>query len=94
MRRSRKHILGDRWPPAFERREMLEEAAEVIRLLWGGGVQSHRGSTTRSTTRIYDLPEEQPQIIVSGFGPRAIELAAKIGDGLRPSSAQLSGSPG
>ena len=27
------HVLGDRWPEADERREMLEEAVEVIRLL-------------------------------------------------------------
>ena len=33
------HILGDRWPRATERLDMLEEAIEVIRLLWQGGVQ-------------------------------------------------------
>ncbi len=37
------HILGDRWPGADERLEMLEEAVEVIRTLWQGGVKSHRG---------------------------------------------------
>src|SRR5881227_813953 len=37
------HILGDRWPSADERLEMLEEAVEVMRTLWQGGVQSHRG---------------------------------------------------
>jgi G6PDH family F420-dependent oxidoreductase len=30
------HILGDRWPGADERLEMLEEAVEVIRALWQG----------------------------------------------------------
>src|ERR687883_667463 len=34
------HVLGDRWPPVDVRREMLEEAVEVIRLLWQGGSQS------------------------------------------------------
>ncbi len=33
-------ILGDRWPGANERLEMLEEAVEVIRTLWQGGVQA------------------------------------------------------
>jgi G6PDH family F420-dependent oxidoreductase len=76
------HILGDRWPPAAERLEMLEEAVEVIRLLWEGGVQSHRGAHYRvDHARIYDLPEHAPPIIVSGFGPQAISLAARIGDG-------------
>jgi G6PDH family F420-dependent oxidoreductase len=75
-------ILGDPWPEAAERREMLEEAVEVIRTLWSGGAQSHRGRHYRvQHARIYDLPEHPPQIIISGFGPRAVELAARIGDG-------------
>jgi G6PDH family F420-dependent oxidoreductase len=76
------HILGDRWPEASERREMLEEAVEVIRELWDGGVTSHRGRHYRvEHARIYDLPRELPKIIVSGFGPAAVDLAARIGDG-------------
>jgi G6PDH family F420-dependent oxidoreductase len=76
------HILGDRWPEADVRLEMLEEAVEVIRLLWQGGVQSHHGRHyTVEHARIYDLPERAPEIIVSGFGPKAVELAARIGDG-------------
>ena len=64
------------------RLEMLEEAVEVIRTLWQGGEQSHRGRHyTVENARIYDLPEQPPPILVSGFGPKAIELAARIGDG-------------
>jgi G6PDH family F420-dependent oxidoreductase len=76
------HILGDRWPPANERLEMLEEAVEVIRALWEGGVKSHRGTHYRlDHAQIYDLPAEPPPIMVSGFGERSIALAARIGDG-------------
>jgi G6PDH family F420-dependent oxidoreductase len=76
------HILGDRWPPADERLEMLEEAVEVIRTLWQGGVQSHRGRHYLvEHARVYDLPERTPSILVSGFGPKSIRLAARIGDG-------------
>jgi G6PDH family F420-dependent oxidoreductase len=76
------HILGDRWPEADERLEMLEEAVEVIRILWQGGSQSHRGRHYRvENARIYDLPERLPPILISGFGPKATELAARIGDG-------------
>ncbi|MGH2915203.1 MAG: TIGR03557 family F420-dependent LLM class oxidoreductase, partial [Solirubrobacteraceae bacterium] len=76
------HILGDRWPGAAERLEMLAEAVEVIRLLWRGGVQSHTGRHYRvEHCRVYDLPPTPPKIIVSGFGPRAVALAAEIGDG-------------
>jgi G6PDH family F420-dependent oxidoreductase len=76
------HILGDRWPEADVRLEMLEEAVEVIRLLWEGGEQSHHGRHyTVENARVYDLPAEPPPILVSGFGPKAIRLAARIGDG-------------
>jgi G6PDH family F420-dependent oxidoreductase len=76
------HILGDRWPEADERLEMLEEAVEVIRSLWQGGVRSHRGRHYRvENARIYDLPAQPPPILVSAFGPKATELAARIGDG-------------
>jgi G6PDH family F420-dependent oxidoreductase len=77
------HILGDRWPVADERLEMLEEAVQVIRTLWQGGSQSHRGRHYRvENARIYDLPEQTPPILISAFGPKATELAARIGDGL------------
>ena len=76
------HILGDRWPEADERLEMLEEAVELIRALWQGGMQSHRGRHYHvENARIYDLPATTPDILVSGFGPKSTELAAKIGDG-------------
>jgi G6PDH family F420-dependent oxidoreductase len=76
------HILGDRWPQADERLEMLEEAVEVIRTLWQGGSQSHRGRHYRvENARIYDLPEQLPPILISGFGEKSTQLAARIGDG-------------
>ncbi|MBO0768906.1 MAG: TIGR03557 family F420-dependent LLM class oxidoreductase [Solirubrobacterales bacterium] len=75
-------VLGDSWPDAPERREMLDEAVTVIRKLWRGGIQSHQGKHyTVKHAQIYDLPARQPKIIVSGFGPRSVELAARIGDG-------------
>ena len=76
------HVFGDRWPEADERLEMLEEAVEVIRLLWQGGVHDHRGRHYRlEHCRVYDLPDRPPPIVVSGFGQKATELAARIGDG-------------
>jgi G6PDH family F420-dependent oxidoreductase len=76
------HILGDAWPNIETRLEMLEEAVEVIRTLWQGGMRDHRGSHYEvQNARIYDLPETLPKILVSGFGPKATRLAARIGDG-------------
>jgi coenzyme F420-dependent glucose-6-phosphate dehydrogenase len=77
------HILGDRWPETDIRQEMLVEAIEVIRLLWKGGLQSHHGKHyTVENARLYTLPEEPSPIIVAAAGPRAVEIAGGIGDGL------------
>jgi G6PDH family F420-dependent oxidoreductase len=76
------HIFGDPWPEADERLEMLEEAVEVIRELWSGDNVSHRGRHYRvENARIYTLPETPPPILVSGFGPKSVDLAGRIGDG-------------
>jgi coenzyme F420-dependent glucose-6-phosphate dehydrogenase len=77
------HILGDHWPAPDERLEMLEEAVEVIRLLWEGGYQTHRGKHyTVENARLYTLPDEPPEIYVAASQPLAAELAGRIGDAL------------
>src|SRR5215212_8670402 len=75
-------ILGDDWPEADIRLEMLEEAIEVIRELWTGEVVSREGKHYRLRhARIYTLPDAPPPILVSGFGPKSVELAGRVGDG-------------
>jgi len=77
------HILGDHWPAPDERLERLEEAVEVIRLLWQGGYKTHRGKHyTVEQARIYTLPDEPPPIAVAASEPQAAELAGRIGDAL------------
>jgi coenzyme F420-dependent glucose-6-phosphate dehydrogenase len=77
------HILGDRWPPVPLRQERLEEAIEVIRLLWEGGLRTHRGPHyTVENARIYSLPDEPPPILVAVAGEHSVDLAARAGDGL------------
>lgn len=83
------HILGGHWPEAEVRQEMLEEAIEVIRLLWQGGLQSHHGKYyTVENARLYTLPEELPPIIVAASGPKGAELAGRVGDGLCATSPE------
>jgi coenzyme F420-dependent glucose-6-phosphate dehydrogenase len=77
------HVLGDHWPAPDERLEMLEEAIEVIRLLWQGGYQTHRGKHyTVENARLYTLPDELPRIAVAASKPHAAELAGRAGDAL------------
>ena len=76
------HILGDHWPPADRRLEMLREAIEVMRALWTGEWVTHYGTHyTVENARIYSCPPEPVPVYISGFGPKAIALAAEIGDG-------------
>ena len=76
------HILGQRWPATDRRREMLEEAIEVMRTLWKGGYQSHDGRYyTVENARIYDLPPEPVPIMIAASGPQSAEMAGRVGDG-------------
>jgi G6PDH family F420-dependent oxidoreductase len=76
------HILGDVWPSADVRLEMLEEAVALIRELWTGEVVTTEGKHYKvDHARIYNVPETPPEIYVSGFGPKATDVAARIGDG-------------
>jgi G6PDH family F420-dependent oxidoreductase len=76
------HIVGQRWPSATERLEMLEEAVDLIRELYNGKLVNHRGRYfTAENARLYSVPDQPPPIYISGFGPQSVELAARIGDG-------------
>ncbi|OBH56831.1 LLM class F420-dependent oxidoreductase [Mycobacterium mantenii] len=76
------HILGDPWPSAGVRLEMLEESIEVIRKLHKGGEVSHHGTHYEvQEAQIYTRPDQPVPIYVSAFGPQAVELAARVGDG-------------
>src|SRR3954464_15525682 len=53
------HVLGAKWPAPDERLEMLEEAVGLMRQLWQGDYQTHRGKHyTVENLRIFDLPEK------------------------------------
>lgn len=76
------HVTGARWPTADVRLEMLEEAVEVIRRLIAGERLTHHGTHyTVEDAEIYSRPDEAVPVLVSGFGPKAISLAARIADG-------------
>jgi coenzyme F420-dependent glucose-6-phosphate dehydrogenase len=76
-------VLGDPWPSAPVRRQMLAEAVEIMRALWAGEVlRAHRGPHyTVEHARVFTLPHSPPPVVVSGFGRRSAALAGRIGDG-------------
>jgi coenzyme F420-dependent glucose-6-phosphate dehydrogenase len=76
------HVLGHRWPPAPVRLAMLEEAVDVVRQLWTGETVDHRGEFYEvENARLFDPPASRIPVVVSAFGPAAVDLAARIGDG-------------
>ena len=77
------HVFGARWPAPDERLEMLEEAVAVMRLLWRGGEQTHRGTHyTVDRAQLFDIPAGGVPVYVAAAQPNAAELAGRIGDGL------------
>jgi coenzyme F420-dependent glucose-6-phosphate dehydrogenase len=76
------HILGDRWPRPDERLEMLGEAVDVIRALFGGEYETYRGKHyTVEQAKLYDMPDTPPPIVMAAANPNAAQLAGEKGDG-------------
>jgi len=60
------HVVGRGWPAPDVRLEMLEEAIEILRLLWAGGEKTHRGRHfTVEAARLYTRPPVPPAIMVA-----------------------------
>lgn len=77
------HILGDRWPPHDIRLAWLEEAMEIMRLLWTGENISFWGDTyTVEDAQLFTVPDTPPEIMVAAGGPITAEMAGALGDGL------------
>jgi G6PDH family F420-dependent oxidoreductase len=76
------HILGDAWPSADVRLQMLEESVALMRELWKGEDTDWDGDHYHvENARIYTRPQDEIPVYISGFGPKAVELAGRIGDG-------------
>jgi G6PDH family F420-dependent oxidoreductase len=85
--RLNEHVLGQHWPPASVRRDMLEEAVAVMRELWEGEDTTHHGQHyTVENARIYTAPDAPIPVIVSAFGLESGALAARIADGVMSTS--------
>jgi G6PDH family F420-dependent oxidoreductase len=77
------HVVGQGWPPARVRHEMLEEAIDIMRALWSGGYHSHDGRHyTVQDARIFTLPDEPPPVHIAASGAKSIALAARTGGGM------------
>lgn len=81
--RLNEHVVGAGWPAVTRRHEMLREALEIIRVLWSGGYHSYDGKHLRlEDARIFDLPDDLPEIAVAAGGTQAARVAGELGDAL------------
>src|SRR5260370_580115 len=75
------HIIGGHWPIAPVRHEMLEEAVEIIRVLWEGGTVTYRGKHFDvESAKVWDLPDTPPPIGIAVSGPASCRLAGRHAD--------------
>ena len=77
------HVVGRGWPPVNVRHEMLGEAVEIIRGLFGGGYVSHSGAHFRvDSARLWDLPDRPVPIAVAVSGEQSVQRFAPVADHL------------
>ena len=77
------HTVGAGWPAVETRQEMLEEAIEIIRALFGGDLVTFRGEHFAvDAARLWDLPDEQVRIAVAVSGDQSVERFAPLADDL------------
>ncbi|HXX60359.1 MAG TPA: LLM class flavin-dependent oxidoreductase [Candidatus Sulfotelmatobacter sp.] len=75
------HALGIPFPSPAERAEHLEEAVQVLRLLWSGGPVSFRGRHYALTDAVaHPVPDPAPRLIIAGETTAGARLAARLGD--------------
>jgi alkanesulfonate monooxygenase SsuD/methylene tetrahydromethanopterin reductase-like flavin-dependent oxidoreductase (luciferase family) len=62
---------------------MLEEAVEIIRSLWTGGMVTYRGKHFDvDSARIWDLPDTDPPISIAVSGAGGCQLAGRHADAM------------
>jgi G6PDH family F420-dependent oxidoreductase len=77
------HVVGRGWPAINDRQAMLREAISIIRQLHTGELVDHRGEYFQvDSARIWDLPEQPPEIAVAVAGERAVGEFAPLADHL------------
>ncbi len=75
------HVIGEGWPDADQRQDMLTEAVSIIRALLNGGYVNFQGSHFRvDAAKIWDLPDRPVPLGVAVSGRQSCELFAPLAD--------------
>lgn len=74
--------LGYNWPGVKERIERLEEAIQIMKMLWSKEFVTFQGKYyTLSKANLYTKPETEVPLYVAAFGPKVAKIAGKYADG-------------
>jgi G6PDH family F420-dependent oxidoreductase len=77
------HVIGQGWPPANVRHEMLEEALTIIDSLFDGGYVNFSGAHYRvDSAKVWDLPQNPVPIAVAVSGEQSVQTFAPLADHL------------
>lgn len=77
------HVVGKGWPTIGRRLDMLREAIQIIRELFGGELVDWKGEYFQvDSARLWDLPDVPVQIAAAVSGDRSVETFAPLADHL------------
>jgi G6PDH family F420-dependent oxidoreductase len=77
------HVIGQGWPPANVRHEMLAEALAIIGSLFDGGYVNFTGAHDRvDSAKVWDLPQNPVPIAVAVSGEQSVATFAPLADHL------------
>jgi G6PDH family F420-dependent oxidoreductase len=77
------HVVGEGWPSANVRHEMLEEALTIINALFAGGYVNFGGQHFRvDSAKLWDLPQKPVPIGVAVSGEQSVTRFAPLADHL------------
>src|ERR1700712_5298117 len=77
------HVVGDGWPPADVRQEMLGEAVEIIKALFGGEYVNYAGQHYRvDSAKLWDVGDPPPRVGIAVSGEQSCRIAGKYADAM------------
>ncbi len=77
------HVVGQGWPPANVRHDMLAEAVQIIGGLFDGGYFSYEGKHFRvDSAKLWDLPERRVPVAVAVSGEQSVTRFAPFADAM------------
>jgi G6PDH family F420-dependent oxidoreductase len=77
------HVVGRGWPEIDRRHEMLKEAVQIIRELFGGELVNWKGEYFEvDSARLWDLPQNPVPIGIAVSGDKSVSTFAPLADHL------------